>query len=118
MSPLSNEANDPPVLLPPPKVGLVAPPKPENAEVVEADFAANPPKPPDMFPTGVVEGLAGPAAGAGVDGFPKAEEPNPEEPNPEAEGVGVVDTGFENAFGVVEDPNTVGAGLEVGVVEL
>lgn len=117
LSPLSNDAKDPLVPLFPPKTNLVAPPNPEKADGVEADLAAKPPNPPEMFPTGVMDGLTAPAPLAGVDGLPKAEDPNPEDPNTEGEAAGVVDTGRENALGVVDDPKILGAGLEAGVEE-
>jgi hypothetical protein len=73
-----------------------------------------------IFPTGVVLALPllpnADVPGAGVDGFPNADDPKPEEPNPEDDGV-VVDTGFENALGVVDDPKVPEAGVDVGGVE-
>jgi hypothetical protein len=112
LSPLSKEANDPPAE--PPNADFEAPPNPANPDPdVEEDLAANPPNPPEMFPT---EGVALPNADAeGVDGFPNAEEPNPVEPKPDAMEVEVVETGLENALGVPVP--LVFAGVEVGVVE-
>lgn len=89
LSPLNNEANDPPVES---LAVLGAAPNP----VAEGDLAANPPNPPEILPTGA--GALPNADAEGVDGLPKAEEPKPVDPNPDESGV--VEAGLENAFGV------------------
>jgi hypothetical protein len=86
---------------------LGAAPNPANP-VAEGDLAANPPKPPEIFPTGA-GGLPN-ADAEGVDGLPNAEEPNPVDPNPDDNGV--VEAGLENALGV-----PLLAGVDVGVVD-
>ena len=105
LSPLNNEANDPPVES---LAVLGAAPNPANP-VAEGDLAANPPNPPEILPTGA--GALPNADAEGVDGLPKAEEPKPVDPNPDDSGV--VEAGLENAFGV---PLGL-AGVEVGVVD-